>query len=855
MKKLPYIHRRAREWGSTDVSVTIAKSRREAISNNPVNHLLKVSRERRLTHLNNSLSPVGNLAKLDFIDAYKNLSILTQKNRLEKLDDSPSVAYLENLDKFNLNPEPFGIVRRHGPDNSIDIHSYSMGDVYANCFSEGINQYKDVKELDLTNNRLSENGCTKIVQKLKLKNILKIVLAENKIGHSTILGIIDIIDYNHSKLKWLDIESTQVSDKSISSLCKSLCSNKVLRHLNIAKNNLGYISAIALSNMLKENNVLKRLDLHWNNFRSVGAHEFCQGLAVNASLLELDLSWNSLGRDSSLDVAKALGNALKSNKELMHLDIGYNYFSKAECEVISEMIKDNHTILGLHALGNDCGIDSKGFVLPNEYTGKVQQSHFFSRIFHRKANRVKRNDKGNCWICDKWIEVTFRWVPGTSGEASMPPIYLHLESDNYAKELMIKQKDGSFSLTRVIPPHKLKFFFSNRSGVMKSNEFKSQNLLQPITIENLPQVNYVNIHHFEGLICKIKEPFKSKARLLGDSFQAAATEYEKIPWNIPISIFKDYRADSQDFLLDCFDFDWKASKLMNFAKVPEIQEKIKELLISFYPLIIEAYRTLSAYSGNELFCITQNVLIDFLNQAHIIDNIFQVSDLGVNWNAANAGKEKGEIYNAGNGLCRYEFMEIIVRIANDRYVRHKVAKNPAEALEKLIDEHLKELLPSYDNRVFRQEKYMIEEIDYFIKAHKVVFEALFKKYSGRKAVPGQKPFMSLDEFRMLCVDTGMISESFTTREIDVCYSQAMMTQIDYLYKKRHLEMNYVEFLEAICRAASQTSIEDNPEATLRDKLVALVPNLLSVCPTSVSDVFVKPTEETYFRMMYRPKVY
>jgi ABC-type Fe2+-enterobactin transport system substrate-binding protein len=115
--------------------------------------------------------------------------------------------------------------------------------------------------------------------------------------------------------------------------------------------------------------------------------------------------------------------------------------------------------------------------------------------------------------------------------------------------------------------------------------------------------------------------------------------------------------------------------------------------------------------------------------------------------------------------------------------------------------------------------------------------------------------MSLDEFRMLCVDAGMISESFTTREIDVCYSQAMMTQIDYLYKKRHLEMNYVEFLEAICRAVNETSIEENTEATLRDKLVALVPNLLSVCPTSVSDVFVKPTEETYFRMMYRPKVY
>ena len=200
-------------------------------------------------------------------------------------------------------------------------------------------------------------------------------------------------------------------------------------------------------------------------------------------------------------------------------------------------------------------------------------------------------------------------------------------------------------------------------------------------------------------------------------------------------------------------------------------------------------------------------------------------------------------------------MEILVRIANDRYVRNKICKNAAESFEKALIEHYITALKTYDTRVFRKEVYMAEEIDYFIKAHKIIFETLFKKYSGKKGNPGQKPFTSLEEFRQLCNDAGIISESFTTREIDVCYSQSMMTQIDILFKKRHLEMNYNEFLEAISRAANMTSVVDNPSATLKEKFVAMVDHLLSVCPSSISENFMKPTEETYFKMMYKAKAY
>ena len=199
-KKLPYIHRRDRHWASTDLTPQPYISPRKIVTN-PLNHLLRTSRERHLSRLEKSLSPVGNKAKLDFIDTYKNMSMLSQNNHINKLDASPSLAYLEEVDKIHLNPEPFGIVRRSGPEASIDIHLYSMGDAYAKAFSEGINKYKEVKDLNLTNNRLSDEGCGKILQKIKSKKIKKICLAENKLGNRSIVELVQILSFSDCKLK------------------------------------------------------------------------------------------------------------------------------------------------------------------------------------------------------------------------------------------------------------------------------------------------------------------------------------------------------------------------------------------------------------------------------------------------------------------------------------------------------------------------------------------------------------------------------------------------------------------------------------------------------------------------------
>jgi hypothetical protein len=51
------------------------------------------------------------------------------------------------------------------------------------------------------------------------------------------------------------------------------------------------------------------------------------------------------------------------NKGLLrHVDISYNSMDKAECIKFGEIIYENHSLWGLHLMGNECILDSMGFV-------------------------------------------------------------------------------------------------------------------------------------------------------------------------------------------------------------------------------------------------------------------------------------------------------------------------------------------------------------------------------------------------------------------------------------------------------------------------------------------------------------
>jgi hypothetical protein len=74
-----------------------------------------------------------------------------------------------------------------------------------------------------------------------------------------------------------------------------------------------------------------------------------------------------LGIKHNGEFGKKMGEACNKGF-LRHLDISYNCMDQHECEIFAEEIHENHTLWGLHMLGNECLVDSMGFVRPGQRT-------------------------------------------------------------------------------------------------------------------------------------------------------------------------------------------------------------------------------------------------------------------------------------------------------------------------------------------------------------------------------------------------------------------------------------------------------------------------------------------------------
>lgn len=99
------------------------------------------------------------------------------------------------------------------------------------------------------------------------------------------------------------------------------------------------------------------------------------------------------------------------NKSIVHLDLSFNGFRKLELLVMNEGLKENHSIMGLHLLGNEVLPDSLGFVSASEEgssVNDVSSAHVMTRISSTldmgrlTKNQLKLHSSSNCWICEGW---------------------------------------------------------------------------------------------------------------------------------------------------------------------------------------------------------------------------------------------------------------------------------------------------------------------------------------------------------------------------------------------------------------------------------------------------------------------
>ena len=82
--------------------------------------------------------------------------------------------------------------------------------------------------------------------------------------------------------------------------------------------------------------------------------------------------------------------------------------------------------------------------------------------------------------------------------------------------------------------------------------------------------------------------------------------------------------------------------------------------------------------------------------------------------------------------------------------------------------------------------------------------------------PGDPKIMRLNRFIDLITASGVCDDNFGAREIGVIYNLSMMTQVDEIHNTRHMDMRFIEFVEAIARVADKAMTRKTQEYLGRD---------------------------------------
>ncbi|CAD8171615.1 unnamed protein product [Paramecium pentaurelia] len=762
---------------------------------------------------------VGPQAVQLYYQHYKKVNKVRQQNDFFKISDSVQTAMLRQAEQIDVLPCKIGVVKTKGSEQSLQISHQKYGDRYASMLSEGLKVNPNIKDFYMANNRIQSSGATQILNQIgKVAKVLD--LQQNNIGKIGTDSICQQIQSRENKLEVLNLEDNKLGDRNVTRILKALLnSNNKLKSLNVSKNYLTNDIAEILKESIIQLDNMEQLYIHWNQIKGWGGQKIFEALIENKTLLVFDAGWNSFGIQERKDVQciQKICDFLITNKNVLHCDLSSNQFSLNDCKLIANALKQNRTIYGFHFVNNWGIVDARGFlqIQENELQRVLGET---PRIKGLQQTTTIRQENV-CWICEGWQEQKFIWTPDVSGEGEADPLFIHLDFEAY-KQVYIPKNQDEISLTLMIPTNTTQYIYTMTDTQLIANDQSS------IPYGHQLKINYNN-NYITVLMENINYVKKDKHFLIFDQveFKPQINVLPRTPdpvyippklkkqkriWTFPISIWaKDFKFENEDLLKKCFEKDFTCSKISKVVKNPDELLEIKNVLWAHYKLIKETYKQYSSNSPTgDIWSISSNVITEFAQQTELIDGkTLKLSDLDLKFIATCAAsiEYKGNFRNPERSLCRFQFMEFLVRVSEDKYLKTKVANNMLEAT-KMILEQCKSYMSTFDAQKWRNERYFNEQCDDCLKFFKPLLNHLYNKYSVKKVKPGQKKFMCLDEIHEICSQANLYDERFVERDADNAFNLSMMLQVDELESDRIFQMTFIEFLEAVARIADKVSM-------------------------------------------------
>lgn len=599
---------------------------------------------------------------------------------------------------------------------------------------------------------------------------------------------------------------------------------------------------------------LLRLSLAWNKIDGAASSLLFRALANQKQLLALDVSWNIIGtfptpHSASVSGVNALCTLLHQSKALFHLNLSANKFSVTDVKKLGKALEENATICGLHFDKNAFGrVDSKGNLIVVE-----------SEISRRHT--AKSSYSGStCWCCGQWLAVEFEYKGDDFN--SVTDVYLRLSFDGWRRDKMARDEESNrWTLTRMVPRITVTYCFSlfTLDGRQPTDVFVPD---QPRCLDSAAPTSTVNFLSLETLdigrqganvmfekhydpalngghgsstlwpffwdvqpdsVVSAKALPRTGNWYCEDAFNDDDDGGDRSFWSLESSKLFGGRAKENgagtywdvEQLVEkaCItDSAYLKPKLERMRISKEVQAELLEFVRRHYRTFHILYKGTIALSNNVL-TLKNSSFSTLLRECDVIDgDAIKKRDIDRLFICTTVDKSSGmgkRITQRQAGLERYEFIEVLIRVAMLKYIAGpKDTCTASEAFRRLYSEHLKySFYP--DPEDFRKEHLYSRETETVLLAHCQNLRNIFNQYcSTTRGALGR--LLRIDEFHSFFEDTGLAAKgtvSFT--EAALCFFQSKFTVTDECKTDEHGLLTFIDFLECVCRMAF---VADNNKA-------------------------------------------
>jgi Ran GTPase-activating protein (RanGAP) involved in mRNA processing and transport len=175
----------------------------------------------------------------------------------------------------------------------LSILGNSLDDIGITVIAESLENNSSLRELDLSDNLICEDGVSALCNVLRHPNsVLKILdIRNNSIRDIGVMALSTVLRHPNSKLERLDISDNVIGDIGINALTDALINNSMLKELTIEENPdvtpAGWMNFAAV--LRNPTSALEFIEASHDSINDEVVHTFADALSENKTLEELYL--------------------------------------------------------------------------------------------------------------------------------------------------------------------------------------------------------------------------------------------------------------------------------------------------------------------------------------------------------------------------------------------------------------------------------------------------------------------------------------------------------------------------------------------------------------------------------------